>query len=146
MATAVDIKAMISPGSGTEENRNGRDAEWKRQGSGCRLPHLRLWRSSFMPTYEYTCKSCGDTIEVFQKFSDKPLKKHAACGGELKKVFHARGVVFKGSGFYATDSRGTSSAAAKSDGSGPNGKSSTETKSTKKPDSKPKSESSARSD
>lgn len=58
-----------------------------------------------MPTYEYACKSCGETIEVFQSFSDKPLKKHRECGGELKKVFHARGIVFKGDGFYATDSK-----------------------------------------
>jgi putative FmdB family regulatory protein len=63
-----------------------------------------------MPTYEYTCKGCGQSIEVFQKFSDKPLKVHDACGGDLQKVFHARGVVFKGGGFYATDSRGSSSA------------------------------------
>ena len=60
-----------------------------------------------MPTYEYTCKECGDTVEVFQSFSEKPLRKHADCGGDLQKVFHARGVVFKGSGFYATDSRGS---------------------------------------
>ncbi len=58
-----------------------------------------------MPTYEYTCKSCGETIEAVQSFSDKPLRKHKECGGELQKVFHARGVVFKGSGFYSTDSR-----------------------------------------
>lgn len=58
-----------------------------------------------MPTYEYACKKCGDTIEIFQSFSDKPLRKHADCGGELKKVFHARGIVFKGGGFYATDSK-----------------------------------------
>jgi putative FmdB family regulatory protein len=58
-----------------------------------------------MPTYEYTCKKCGQTIEAFQSFSDKPLRKHKDCEGELKKVFHARGVVFKGSGFYSTDSR-----------------------------------------
>ncbi|HUG08338.1 MAG TPA: FmdB family zinc ribbon protein [Acidimicrobiia bacterium] len=58
-----------------------------------------------MPTYEYACKNCGETIEVFQSFSDKPLKKHKECGGELKKVFHARGIVFKGGGFYATDSK-----------------------------------------
>ncbi|REK23929.1 MAG: FmdB family transcriptional regulator [Actinobacteria bacterium] len=58
-----------------------------------------------MPTYEYACKNCGETIEVFQSFNARPLKKHDACGGELKKVFHARGVVFKGSGFYKTDSR-----------------------------------------
>lgn len=59
-----------------------------------------------MPTYEYVCKTCGESLEVFQSFSDKPLKKHKGCGGELQKVFHARGIVFKGSGFYATDKRG----------------------------------------
>lgn len=58
-----------------------------------------------MPTYEYVCKNCGETIEVFQSFSDKPLKKHKQCGGQLQKVFHARGIVFKGGGFYATDSK-----------------------------------------
>jgi putative FmdB family regulatory protein len=62
-----------------------------------------------MPTYEYVCKSCGENIEVFQSFNSRPLKKHAECGGELKKIFHARGVVFKGSGFYKTDSRTGSS-------------------------------------
>ena len=61
-----------------------------------------------MPTYEYACKKCGETLEVFQSFTDKPLKKHAGCGGELKKVLHASGIVFKGSGFYATDKRGSS--------------------------------------
>lgn len=61
-----------------------------------------------MPTYEYTCKGCGETIEVFQSFSEKPLRKHRECGGDLQKVFHARGVVFKGSGFYSTDSRSSS--------------------------------------
>jgi putative FmdB family regulatory protein len=62
-----------------------------------------------MPTYEYTCKGCGETIEVFQSFSEKPLRRHAECGGDLRKVFHARGVVFKGSGFYSTDSRSSGS-------------------------------------
>ena len=62
-----------------------------------------------MPTYEYTCKRCGENIEVFQSFSEKPLRKHEACDGELQKVFHARGVVFKGSGFYSTDSRSSAS-------------------------------------
>lgn len=60
-----------------------------------------------MPTYEYSCKRCGETLEVFQSFSDKPLRTHE-CGGELQKVFHSRGVVFKGSGFYRTDSRSAS--------------------------------------
>lgn len=58
-----------------------------------------------MPTYEYVCKKCGENFEIFQSFSDKPLKKHKQCGGDLQKVFHARGIVFKGGGFYATDSR-----------------------------------------
>ena len=62
-----------------------------------------------MPTYEYTCKGCGESIEVFQSFSEKPLSKHRECGGDLQKVFHARGVVFKGSGFYSTDSRSSPS-------------------------------------
>lgn len=71
-----------------------------------------------MPTYEYVCKNCGDTLEVFQSFSDKPLKKHKECGGDLQKVFHARGIVFKGGGFYATDSKPSSSSKSGSDGSG----------------------------
>jgi putative FmdB family regulatory protein len=58
-----------------------------------------------MPTYEYACNKCGDQFEVFQSFSAKPLKRHQECGGEVQKVFHARGVVFKGSGFYVTDSK-----------------------------------------
>ena len=70
-----------------------------------------------MPTYEYTCKSCGATLERFQSFSDKPLSKHDECGGDLQKVFHARGVVFKGSGFYATDSKPSSSKTGGSNGS-----------------------------
>ena len=65
-----------------------------------------------MPTYEYECKKCGERFEIFQSFTDKPLKRHDTCGGEVKKVFHARGVVFKGSGFYVTDSREAKSATA----------------------------------
>jgi len=61
-----------------------------------------------MPTYEYLCKQCGERFDVFQSFSDRPLKKHDGCDGELQKVFHARGIVFKGDGFYATDGRGKS--------------------------------------
>lgn len=61
-----------------------------------------------MPTYEYVCNKCGEHLEVFQSFSDKPLKKHQECGGDLKKRFHASGIVFKGSGFYATDSKAAS--------------------------------------
>jgi putative FmdB family regulatory protein len=58
-----------------------------------------------VPTYEYRCDKCGDNFEVFQSFTDKPLRRHAQCGGKVEKVFHPRGVVFKGSGFYVNDSR-----------------------------------------
>lgn len=68
-----------------------------------------------MPTYEYACKKCGENFEIFQSFSDKPLKKHKECGGELQKVFHARGIVFKGGGFYATDSRPSTSTTSSTD-------------------------------
>ena len=81
-----------------------------------------------MPTYEYVCKNCGETLEVFQSFSDKPLKKHKQCGGDLQKVFHARGIVFKGGGFYATDSKPATSTKS-GDGSGAE---KSETKSEKK--------------
>lgn len=70
-----------------------------------------------MPTYEYVCKSCGDTIEKVQSFSEKPLRRHEKCGGDLQKVFHARGVVFKGPGFYSTDARASSSSSKQTDGS-----------------------------
>lgn len=58
-----------------------------------------------MPTYEYECTVCGQHIEVFQRFSEDPLTICGVCGGKLRKVFHPAGIVFKGSGFYATDSR-----------------------------------------
>jgi putative FmdB family regulatory protein len=62
-----------------------------------------------MPTYEYECTSCGRHIEVFQRFSEDALTTCEACGGTLRKVFYPAGIVFKGSGFYATDSRKSSS-------------------------------------
>jgi len=62
-----------------------------------------------MPTYEYECQSCHQRIEAVQKFSDAPLTTCEHCGGDLKKVFSAVGIVFKGSGFYKNDSRGASS-------------------------------------
>lgn len=64
-----------------------------------------------MPTYEYTCKQCGENFEVVQSFKEKNLTKHPGdCGGPVQKVFHPSGIVFKGSGFYVTDTRGSSSA------------------------------------
>jgi putative FmdB family regulatory protein len=62
-----------------------------------------------MPTYEYACTSCGERLEVVQRFSDDPLTECPACSGALRKVFSAVGVVFKGSGFYKTDSRSPAS-------------------------------------
>jgi len=58
-----------------------------------------------VPTYQYTCTDCGEPIEAVQKFTDEPLSVCAACGGRLRKVFSPVGIVFKGSGFYRTDSR-----------------------------------------
>ncbi|TRY20067.1 FmdB family transcriptional regulator [Tessaracoccus rhinocerotis] len=58
-----------------------------------------------MPTYQYRCTACGEDLEIFQKFTDPSLTVCPSCDGELRKVFNAVGVVFKGSGFYATDSR-----------------------------------------
>jgi putative FmdB family regulatory protein len=87
-----------------------------------------------MPTYEYVCKACGDKFDIVQSFSDKPLKKHPGdCGGPVQKVFHASGIVFKGSGFYVTDSRGASSVKTASDSS-------------TSPSKSPKSDSSSKSD
>jgi putative FmdB family regulatory protein len=58
-----------------------------------------------VPTYEYACTSCGEQLEAVQRFSDDPLTVCPACGGALRKVFSPVGIVFKGSGFYRTDSR-----------------------------------------
>ena len=56
-----------------------------------------------MPIYEYSCKKCGKTIEVIQKFSDAPLKKHQGCGGGLTKLISTSSFQLKGSGWYVTD-------------------------------------------
>ncbi len=58
-----------------------------------------------MPTYEYECQSCHRRVEAVQKFSDPSLTTCEHCGGDLRKVFSAVGIVFKGSGFYKNDSR-----------------------------------------
>ena len=58
-----------------------------------------------MPTYEYACAECGERLEAVQKFSDDPLTECPACWGRLRKLFSPVGIVFKGSGFYRTDSR-----------------------------------------
>jgi putative FmdB family regulatory protein len=62
-----------------------------------------------MPTYQYACTSCGERLEAVQKFSDDPLTVCPRCEGKLRKLFSPVGVVFKGSGFYKTDSRSSGS-------------------------------------
>ena len=63
-----------------------------------------------MPTYQYACTECGERTEVVQKFTDDALTTCATCGGKLRKVYSPVGIVFKGSGFYRTDSRKSSTA------------------------------------
>ncbi|MER5641818.1 FmdB family zinc ribbon protein [Kitasatospora sp. NPDC002227] len=79
-----------------------------------------------MPTYQYQCTECGNGLEAVQKFTDDALTTCPDCQGKLRKVFSAVGVVFKGSGFYRTDSRSssTSSVSASSGSSGSSGSSS----------------------
>ncbi|HSV39532.1 MAG TPA: FmdB family zinc ribbon protein [Nocardioidaceae bacterium] len=62
-----------------------------------------------MPTYQYACTECDHFFEQFQSFSEDTLTVCPECSGKLRKVFNAVGVVFKGSGFYRTDSRSASS-------------------------------------
>ena len=63
-----------------------------------------------MPTYEYACTACGHRLEAVQSFTDDPLTECPDCGGALRKVYGAVGIVLKGSGFYKTDSRAASGA------------------------------------
>ena len=71
-----------------------------------------------MPTYEYACTECGNRVEVFQRIHDEPPTMCERCGGTLRKVFHPAGIVFKGSGFYATDSRSKAGSKGRNDGDG----------------------------
>ena len=82
-----------------------------------------------MPTYQYACTECGENLEAVQKFSDDPLTVCPACGGKLRKVFSAVGIVFKGSGFYRTDSRSSSVNGSKVNGSATSDSSTTSEKS-----------------
>ncbi|GLX51475.1 hypothetical protein Shyhy01_44250 [Streptomyces hygroscopicus subsp. hygroscopicus] len=90
-----------------------------------------------MPTYQYQCTECGEGLEAVQKFTDDALTECPNCNGRLKKVFSAVGIVFKGSGFYRNDSRGstsssspaTKSSSASTSGSSSAGSSSSDSKS-----------------
>ncbi|WP_231929677.1 FmdB family zinc ribbon protein [Micromonospora inositola] len=72
-----------------------------------------------VPTYQYACTACGQQLEAVQSFSDEPLTECPACEGGLRKVFNSVGIVFKGSGFYRTDSRSSGSDTAASTPSKP---------------------------
>ncbi|MFD6418143.1 FmdB family zinc ribbon protein [Streptomyces sp. NPDC060194] len=80
-----------------------------------------------MPTYQYQCTECGEGLEVVQKFTDDALTVCPNCEGRLKKVFSAVGIVFKGSGFYRNDSRGSSSSSSPATSSSTAGSSSSST-------------------
>ena len=104
-----------------------------------------------MPTYVYECGKCEEEIEVWQSFSDDPLKKHPGCGGKLTKVYQPVGIVLKGPGFYKTDSRNGKKSASTSErsesssssdlGSGSKSDSKNDTKSDSTSDSKSESKS-----
>jgi putative FmdB family regulatory protein len=98
-----------------------------------------------LPTYEYACKACGHRLEAVQKFTDDALTVCPDCGGALRKVFGAPGIVLKGSGFYKTDTRAADKRSS-SDKSSSNGsdasKSDTKTETSTKSDSGSKSDSS----
>ena len=70
-----------------------------------------------MPTYQYACTECGHDFEQFQSFSEDSLTECPECSGRLRKLFNAVGVVFKGSGFYRTDSRASGDTGSGSSGS-----------------------------
>jgi putative FmdB family regulatory protein len=85
-----------------------------------------------MPTYEYECKSCGHTFDVFQSMNDEPLKICPVCGRDVRRLINGgSGIIFKGSGFYVTDKKGSGgssppSPAAKSPDAAPGGAAKTE--------------------
>ena len=91
-----------------------------------------------MPTYGYRCSNCGHQFEIQQRMSDEPLKVCPKCQGKLTKMLYPTGVIFKGSGFYTTDYKGSGKDSASSNGSGSDSdsKSKPETKGDSKPESK----------
>jgi putative FmdB family regulatory protein len=94
-----------------------------------------------MPTYEYVCSKCDQHLEVYQSFSEEPLKRHSGCGGKLTKVLGSVGIVLKGSGFYRTDNASSSRRKAErsdsSSSSSEKSSSSSDSSSSSKSDSKP---------
>lgn len=78
-----------------------------------------------MPTYEYRCDSCATNFDVVQSFHDDPLTECPTCGSPVRKVFGSVGIVFKGSGFYKTDSRSGSSSSVPGESAAPAAKTDT---------------------
>ncbi len=97
-----------------------------------------------MPLYEYQCEKCGQRVEIIQRVSDKPYSHCPKCGGDMKKLFSAPAIQFKGSGFYKTDYPSASSKSPESKSSGEGSKS--ETKSETKSDTKSESKSETKSE
>jgi putative FmdB family regulatory protein len=89
-----------------------------------------------VPTYQYACTACEERLEVVQSFTDDSLTTCPVCGGRLRKVFSAAGIIFKGSGFYRTDSRST--AKSSSNGAGTKGESESSGSESKSADAKGK--------
>ena len=68
-----------------------------------------------MPIYEYECDNCGARFERFQSIRDEPIRQCPTCSGQVHKVLHPAGIIFKGSGWYITDSRKSASGAVTSE-------------------------------
>ena len=90
-----------------------------------------------MPIYGYRCTSCGHEFEIQQRMSDDPLKVCPKCQGRLTKMLYPAGVIFKGSGFYSTDYKGSS----RSSGNGSSSEGKSEGKGEAKTESKPETKS-----
>lgn len=93
-----------------------------------------------MPIYGYRCSSCGHQFEILQRVSDEPHKVCPKCQGKLTKIVYPAGMIFKGSGFYTTDYKGSGKSAS-ANGSGSSGEAKTESKAETKPESKSESKS-----
>ncbi len=99
-----------------------------------------------MPIYEYACDTCEMTFERKQKFSDDPIQTCPDCGNDVRRVLYPAGIIFKGSGFYSTDNRpsSSSSSSASTNGSSSNGTSSDSSSSSASSDTSSSSESSSK--
>ena len=87
-----------------------------------------------MPIYEYACTACGERTEAKQSFDDPPLTECPICGGSLRKLYSPVGIMFKGSGFYSTDTKKKSSSRSAGDSKSDSDKTKSETKSETKKD------------